>query len=85
MQRCNAHLWSRGISGCKCYEGHGKSDSFLGLASSIPRDQRVDQTAFGEVELGAVECNEQTHSIGLGWSKVVNNSCTNDGWSVDVS
>lgn len=60
-------------------EGHGQRRRLLSLARHVARYEGEDEVALGQVELGAVEGDEETDAVaGAGWD-TVDDGCADDG------
>lgn len=60
-------------------KGHGERRRLLGLARDVARDEGEDEVALGQVELGAVEGDEEADAVaGVGWD-AVDDGCADDG------
>lgn len=57
-------------------KGDGQGCRLLGLPCDVPGDEGEDEISLGEVELSAVESNEQTHAV-----RMVRRDAVDDGRS----
>lgn len=70
------------VPGGPCHKGHRQGGRFLGLASDIAGDEGKDEIPLCEVELGAVEGDEETDAGLLGGRNGEDNRGSDDGRAV---
>lgn len=91
--RCEAVLIAGGIAiledlrcchvtGGPSHKGHGQGGRFLGLASDVAGNEGKDEVSFREVELGAVEGDQETDSCFAGRRNRVDNCGSYDRGAV---
>jgi hypothetical protein len=73
-----AYLRGSHVASSPSNKGNGQSSRLLGLAGNVARNEREDQIAFSKVELGAVEGNEQAHTVGMVWWDAVDDCRSDD-------
>lgn len=64
------------------HKGHSQGGRFLGLASDVAGDEGKDEISFCEVELGAVEGDQETDPCFVGRRNRVDNCGSYDGRAV---
>jgi len=52
------------------------------LSGNVSRDEREQHVSFGEDELCAVKCNQETNSSGCPWRNGVDDSTSSNRWSI---
>lgn len=70
------------VPGGPGHKGHGQGGGFLGLASDVAGDEGKYEIPLCEVELGAVEGDEETDAGLLAGCNGVDNRGSNDGRTV---
>lgn len=70
------------VPGGPGHKGHGQGGRFLSLASNVAGDERKYKIPLCEVELGAVEGDEETDAGFSGGRNRVDNRGSDDGRTV---
>lgn len=73
-----AYLRGGHVASSPSNKGNGQSSRLLSLAGNVARNQGKDQIAFSKIKLGAVEGNEQAHTVGVVWWDAVDDCRSDD-------